>query len=185
VDNAVFLVLPDSSLRMANGKTTDGLIGEPVIAALGRIAFRPGRVAFDAQTDSTAAPAELELAGNDPLLRVWYRGQAFLCRLDTGSDRSVFYAPFYNRFQDTLGAARLRSERIGSATGMRSFRTQDIGTVEIAIGGRAVTFPHATVFAEPVAATANASLGCDLGRDAFRGLHYYAIDLQRMTLTLG
>ncbi|HEX4860730.1 MAG TPA: retropepsin-like aspartic protease [Rhizomicrobium sp.] len=185
VDNAVFLVLPDRSLKMANGETADGLIGQPVIAALGTVAFRAGHVVLGLQAGSDAATAELALAGNDPLLRVSYRGQEVLCRLDTGSDRSVFYAPFYQRFRDTLGAGRNRSERIGSATGMRSFHAQQIGAMQISIGGRAVTLGRATVLSEPIGATTNTALACDLGRDAFAGLAYYAIDLKRMTLTLG
>jgi hypothetical protein len=185
VDNAVFLVLPDRSLKMANGETADGLIGQPVIAALGTIAFRSGRVSLGAPAPSGAATAELALAGNDPVLHVSYRGQEVLCRLDTGSDRSVFYAPFYQRFRDTLGAGRDRSERIGSATGTRSFRAEQVGAMEISIAGRAVTLSRATVLSEPIAVTANAALACDLGRDAFAGLAYYTIDLKRMALTLG
>jgi hypothetical protein len=184
VSNAIFLVLPDSSLKMANGETADGLIGQPVIAALGAVTFRAGHVAFGAQPAPGAATAELALAGNDPLLHVSYRGQELLCRLDTGSDRSVFYAPFYKRFGDTLAGAR-SSQRIGSATGTRSFRAQQVGAMQISIAGRAVTLGRATVLAEPIGVTANAALACDLGRDAFAGVAVYTIDLKRMALTLG
>jgi hypothetical protein len=185
VSNAIFLVLPDRSLKMADGETADGLIGQPVIAALGAIAFHGGRVVLNAPAEPGTATAELALAGNDPLLRVSYRGHDLLCRLDTGSERSVFYAPFYRQFHDTLPVAHDRSERIGSATGTRSFRAQEVHGMEIAIAGRAVTLSRATVLADPVAVTANAALACDLGRDAFAGVPYYAIDLKRMTLTLG
>jgi hypothetical protein len=184
VDNAVFLVLPDRSLAMASGETADGLIGQPVIAALGAVAFRHGSVELGARTASGTATAELALAGNDPVLRVSYRGQDVLCRLDTGSARSVFYAPFYNRFRDTLAATRGRSERIGSATGTRSFRAREAGAMQIAIAGRPITLSNAAVLAEPITVTPNAALACDLGRDAFVGVSYYVIDLKRMTLGL-
>ncbi|HEX4296374.1 MAG TPA: retropepsin-like aspartic protease [Rhizomicrobium sp.] len=185
VANAVFLVLPDRALTMANGQTADGLIGLPVIAALGAIEYRGGRVAFNAAAIRGGASAELALAGSDPLLRVSYRGRDMLCRLDTGAERSIFYEPFYRQFRDTIAPARNRSVRIGGATGTRSFDTRDAGPVDIAIAGRAIRLGRATILTEPLRGTTNAALACQIGRDALARLPYYTIDLTQMRLTLG
>jgi hypothetical protein len=185
VANAVFLVLPDRALAMANGRTADGLIGLPVIQALGALEYRGGRVAFNAEAARGGASAELALGGSDPLLRVSYRGSDVLCRLDTGAERSIFYEPFYRRFRDTIAPARNRPVRIGGATGTRSFDTRDAGPLDISIGGHAIRLGRATMLTEPVRGTANAALACQLGRDALARLPYYTIDLARMRLTLG
>jgi hypothetical protein len=185
VANAVFLVLPDRALAMANGQTADGLIGLPVIAALGAIEYRGGRVVLNAGTAREGASAELALGGSDPLLRVSYRGSDVLCRLDTGAERSIFYEPFYRQFRDTIAPARDRSVRIGGATGTRSFDTRDAGPLDIAIAGRAIRLGRATMLTEPVRGSANAALACQIGRDALARLPYYTIDLARMRLTLG
>ena len=185
VANAVFLVLPDRALTMANGRPADGLIGLPVIAALGAIEYRPGRVVFNAAGARGGASAEIALAGSDPLLRVSYRGRDMLCRLDTGAERSIFYEPFYRRFRDTIAPTGNRSVRIGGATGTRSFDTRDAGPLDIAIAGRAIRLGRATVLTEPVKGSTNASLACQIGRDALARLPYYTIDLERMRLTLG
>lgn len=185
VANAVFLVLPDRALTMANGQTADGLIGLPVIAALGAIEYRGGRVAFNATTMRGGASAELALAGSDPLLRVSYRGRDMLCRLDTGAERSIFYEPFYREFRDTIAPARNRSVRIGGATGTRSFDTRDAGPLDIAIAGRAIRLGRATILTVPLRGTTNAALACQIGRDALTRLPYYTIDLTQMRLTLG
>ena len=185
VANAVFLVLPDRALTMANGRPADGLIGLPVIAALGAIEYRPGRVVFNAGGTRGGASAEIALAGSDPLLRVSYRGHDILCRLDTGAERSIFYEPFYRQFRDTIAPTGNRSVRIGGATGTRSFDTRDAGPLDIAIAGRAIRLGRATVLTEPVKGSTNASLACQIGRDALARLPYYTIDLERMRLTLG
>lgn len=185
VANAVFLVLPDHALTMANGRPADGLIGLPVIAALGAIEYRAGRVAFNAGGTRSGASAEIALAGSDPLLRVSYRGQDMLCRLDTGAERSIFYEPFYRRFRDTIAPTGNRPVRIGGATGTRSFDTRDAGPLDIAIAGRAIRLGRATVLTEPVKGSTNASLACQIGRDALARLPHYTIDLERMRLTLG
>ena len=185
VANAVFLVLPDRALGMGNGQTADGLIGMPVIAALGAIEYRGGRVAFNSAAARSGASAELAIGGSDPLLRVSYRGHDVLCRLDTGAERSIFYEPFYRRFRDTIAPARDRPVRIGGATGTRSFDTRDAGPLDIAIAGRAIRLGRATMLTEPVRGTANAALACQIGRDALARLPYYRIDLAQMRLTLG
>ena len=183
VANALFLVLPDQALTMANGRPADGLIGLPVIVALGRIEFRPGRALLDAAEEPAGATAELAMSANDPLTRVSYRGHDLICRLDTGAERSVFYEPFYRLLGDV--PSRRRSLRIGGATGMLAFDTRDVGPLDISIAGRKITLAHAAVLTAPISGASNAGLACGIGRDALRGLSYYAVDLKRMTLMLG
>jgi predicted aspartyl protease len=183
VANALFLVLPDGALAMADGRSADGLIGLPVIAALGRIEFRPGRVVIGSAGAPSDASAELALSANDPLLRVSFRGHELLCRLDTGAERSVFYEPFYRLLGDV--PTRRRSLRIGGAAGTHVFDAREMVAPDISIAGRRLALARAVVLTAPLTGTANAGLACGIGRDAFAGLSYYAIDLRRMRLTLG
>jgi hypothetical protein len=183
ITNALFLVLPDRALRLANGRSADGLIGLPVIAALGRIEFRPGQARIDAGAGRGGATDELALGSNDPLLRISYRQHELLCRLDTGAARSVFYEPFYRLIADM--PSRRYSTRIGGTTGTRAFDARDLGSLNISIAGRTIALRHATVLTVPIHGSANAGLACEIGRDAFLHLPYYAIDLKRLTLTLG
>lgn len=168
LSNVLFLVLPDRSLVLGDGRVMDGLLGVPVMVALGPVTFAPGRVRL-AQAKGAIVP--LAQGANDPLLEVSHRGKDLLCRLDTGAERTLFFAPF-------TGEGRLRSMQIGGAAGTRKFDASGAGTLAISIAGREMSLPRAAVLTIPNAPA------CALGRDALARFAFHAIDLKALTLTL-
>lgn len=186
VADVIFLVLPDAALKMSNGGAATGLIGFPVIAALGAVAYGPGRtVSFAAPASGDGAAAELALARNDPLLLVSYRHREFPCRLDTGSGRSVFYAPFLQAFGNDFAAARRRFMRVEDATGMHTRAAYGVSALDISLAGRMLRLADATVLKAPLRGVANPDLYCNIGRDILGRFSSYTVDFRRMTLTLG
>jgi hypothetical protein len=108
-----------------------------------------------------------------------------LCRLDSGSSRSVFYAPFYRRFGSALSSSDRRPLRIGGATGTHKFPAREIDSLTIKIAGRSFRLAHAMVITETVRGVPNSALACNIGRDLLRSAGGYRIDFVNMTLSFG
>jgi hypothetical protein len=177
--NVLFLVLPDRALVLADGHAIDGLIGRPVIAALGPVTFSRDRVRFGAP-EAKGAVAALAFGANDPLLRVTYRQQDLLCRLDTGAERSLFFGPFRRQ----IGGGRVERVRIGSATGTHDIEASDSRPLEISIAGRTITLARPAVLVSEVPGEASSKIACTIGRDMFSHIAGYTVDLRRLMLTL-
>ncbi|MEI9929521.1 MAG: retropepsin-like aspartic protease [Rhizomicrobium sp.] len=178
VQNAIFLVLPDSALPV------QGLIGFPVLAALGSVSYSGRDVTFG-ESGQGSSQEPLALSGNDLLLRVSYDGKNLLCRLDTGADRTIFYEPFYRRYGQQIAAARGPSVRIGSATGSHRLGTLPVSSFRIAIAGKSFVLGNAAMLTKPVSNAPNRGLFCNIGRDVLRNARDYRIDFAKMTLSFG
>ncbi len=177
VRNAIFLVLPDNAVPVA-------LLGYPVISALGSIEYSGGGIVLGSGA-RTSGITPLALSGNDLLIRAQYAGQDILCRLDSGSGRSVFYAPFYRRFGGGLSESSRKSLRVGGATGTYKFGTRQVSSLTITVAGRAFRLAPATVFMEPVQGVPNQALACNIGRDLLNSARDYRIDFANMTFGFG
>ncbi len=177
VRNAIFLILPDNAVPVA-------LLGYPVISALGSIEYSGGGIILGSGARTSGSTA-LALSGNDLLLRARYGGQDLLCRLDSGSGRSVFYAPFYRRFSSSLLDSSRKSLRVGGATGTYKFGTRQVPSLTITVAGRAFRLAPETVFTEPVRDVPNQALACNIGRDVLSTARDYRIDFANMTFGFG
>jgi predicted aspartyl protease len=177
IRNAIFLVLPDNAVPVA-------LLGYPVISALGSIVYSDGGIVFGSQARA-ASSTSLALSGNDLLLRARYAGQDILCRLDSGSARSVFYAPFYRRFGGRLSVSTQKSLRVGGATGTYKFGARQVSSLTIVVAGRPFRLSPATILTEPVRDVPNGALACNIGRDVLLSARDYRIDFANMTLSFG
>jgi predicted aspartyl protease len=177
IRNVIFLVLPDNAVPVA-------LLGYPALSALGSIEYSGGAIVLGSHAP-IARSTRLALSGSDLLLRAQYAGQDILCRLDSGSGRSVFYAPFYRRFGGSLAGSEHAPVRVGGATGTHKFGARRVLSLTITVAGHAFRLSPATVLTEPVQGVPNGALACNIGRDLLRSARDYRIDFANMTLSFG
>lgn len=134
--NVVFLVLPDRALTFPDGFRIPGLIGFPVIEAMGEIHFRrDGSLEIPARA-STRSLGNLVLEELRPLVQVDYDGERLVCLLDTGAGQTQFFAPYYLRH-------RTRFDALGTPDSLKTGGLAACGRC-LYIGCRTSVWPWAT-----------------------------------------
>jgi hypothetical protein len=184
VSNVIFLVLPDTALHLPDGRALPGVIGFPVISALGAIRrLRTGRFLLAKTMDDGSFRTGILLFGSDPLLQIEYRGQRLACRLDTGAIETVFYEPFMHAFPDAAADAHRVRDRIVGIGGVSASDNYRLTAVRIALAGRIVELRNVrapTRAADPD----DGGIFCNIGRDVLDQLGQYTINFADMTFSL-
>ncbi len=184
--NVVFLVFPDQLLTFADGTRLEGLIGFPVLAALGEVQFHANDLFEVPERAPSRKMSNLALDGLELLVSGTYQKEEVVCRLDTGSDRTFFYAPFYERFRGRVDAVgeprRIEAEGVGGTREIDAFLMPPL-TLNVARAGLRLGQP--LVYAEPLSKDSRERLDCNLGVDLFGQFRYYAINFEDMALVLG
>jgi hypothetical protein len=186
VRNAVFLVLPDSALSFPQiGYAIRGIVGHPVIAALGEITLtRDGHLRAPAHPSAAARGEQnLCLDGLDNLVRGRLGGQTLLFGLDTGAKSSSLFPPYYRRNQAAVDAGRAAEIQIGGAGGMRHLNVRFIGPVTYDVGGATATVPEIAVGLEPSQSRSDYADG-DIGQDVISQFAEMTLDYRAMQLRL-
>ncbi|MGD8319015.1 MAG: retropepsin-like aspartic protease, partial [Gemmatimonadota bacterium] len=99
LENVVFLVVPDQVLTFGESFRIEGIIGFPVIDALGEVQFHAGGVLRIPGDVPRRTPQNLALDYLTPLIEVGVLGHPAICDLDTGANRTSLHEPFYRRYR--------------------------------------------------------------------------------------
>ncbi|HEX2202047.1 MAG TPA: pepsin/retropepsin-like aspartic protease family protein [Longimicrobium sp.] len=185
VRNAVFLVLPDSALAFPQiDYRIHGIVGFPVIAALGEVTLtRAGELVVE-PASATAAEGEpnLCLNGLEPLVRVAVGADTLHFGLDTGAQSSTLFPPFHAlRRAELEPRGPERTTRLGGAGGSREVRAFDYGPVTLSVGGRAATVERLSVLPERTIERSRFVYG-DIGQDVIRQFEAMTLDFRRMRI---
>jgi hypothetical protein len=182
--NVVFLVMPDRALTFGDGFQIRGLIGFPVIGAMGEIHFRrDGSMEIPART-SAHGMHNLALEELRPLVQVNYDGEQLACLLDTGSGQTRFLAPYYERHRmsfNTSGAPD--SMKTGGAGGVRTLSVYRLQHVNLGLGDTTVVLHDVPVYTTFLHQPKHEQ-SCAIGLDVLRSFNEYVINFHSMTLTL-
>jgi predicted aspartyl protease len=185
VRNVVFLVLPDSSLSFPQiGYQIRGIVGHPVIAALGEVTLtRDGHLRAAARPTAATAGGEpnLCLDGLDNLVRGRIGQQTLLLGLDTGARSSTLFPPYYRRNQAAVDSGRAATIQIGGAAGMRQLSVRYIGPVALTVGGAMATVPQVAVGMEASQGRSDYADG-DIGQDVITQFAEMTLDYRAMQL---
>lgn len=182
--NVVFLVMPDRMLTFKDGFQIRGLIGFPVIEAMGEIHFRrDGSMEIPAHA-SARGMHNLALEELRPLIQVSYGGEELACLLDTGSGQTEFLAPYYVQHRTSFNArGEPDSVKTGGAGGVRTLPVYRLQRVNLEIGDTTVVLhdvPVYTTFLHPP----KDEQSCAIGLDVLHSLSEYVLNFHSMTLTL-
>lgn len=179
--NVVFLVLPDAALTFPGGVEIRGLVGFPVLEALGALRFFPDG-AVETAGGGEAGRGEFALEQLTPLVRVGFRGEDLVCRLDTGADRTAFYEPFHRRFRAFVEeSGRAYTARAGGAGGVREIPAVRLRRIDLEVAGRSVGLEAVDVYGRRLVEEEENYLACNLGRDLLDATGGYVLDFGTMS----
>jgi predicted aspartyl protease len=105
ISNVLFLVLPDSVLRVSSTRAVRGLVGLPVLSQLGPMRFERDHILVLNGQAPAASVSSIALIEGDPVVRARLGNEQIFCRVDTGSNRTAFYGKVRRRTArlDVLG----------------------------------------------------------------------------------
>ncbi len=183
LSDVVFLVLPDEALSFGPSLRIAGLIGFPVVAALGEVEFRrDGIVRIPAEVPVRPDP-NLALRNLTPLVSVTLMGEPAICELDTGAGETVILQPFFERFRERIErAGQPETVRTAGAGGARTIGAFALRDVPLVVGGVTVTRPQLRAYTQSVAVDPTQSSDCRLGQDVLRSFPGYTLNLRSMNL---
>jgi hypothetical protein len=183
--NVVFLVFPDELLTFDDGKRIPGLVGFPVVEAMQEVRFRRDGVIEIPHRPQTRRWRNLALDNLDPLVRVRYRKDDLVCRLDTGAGHTTFYQPFYERYRERIESfGKHTTVKVGGVGGLQempAFRLRKIGLTLAGAGG---TLRDVDVYTRPIRPPHENYLYCNVGQDIFQSFRAHVINFRDMALVL-
>lgn len=184
--NVVFLVLEDALLTFPDGSRIPGLIGFPVIEAMGEVQMSAAGELFVPATIAARAEQNLALHELTPLTRIRWGEAALLCRLDTGAGTTQLYEPFYRRLRERIDAAAPATmRRWGGAGGIRELPVRVLRDVALALGDTAVVLDSVAVLPQPIVhSEAENYLDCNIGRDILNSFSRYILNFRDMAFLL-
>jgi hypothetical protein len=185
VRHVVFLVFEDRLLTFP-GMTIRGIIGFPVIEAMGEVRLRPSGEIIVPGRSTVPRLANLALDGHTPLTTIEWRGDTLVCRLDTGANTTDIYEPFYRRYRgwvDSVG--RADSTTSGGIGGLRTLPVRALTDLVIGVGGTTHRLAEVPVITRSIVAReADNFFYCNLGHDVFDAFTEYVIDFREMSFVL-
>jgi len=183
--NVVFLVFPDELLTFPGGHRIPGLVGFPVVEAMGEIRFRRDDVMEIPLRPPVRKLGNLALDDLDPLVQVRYGGDDLVCRLDTGAKKTVFYEPFFQRYRKSLESiGREITVTTGGVGGFQELPALRLPRVALTIASGGTNLQNVDVYTRPIRAPEENYLFCNVGLDVLHEFSAYVINFRDMALVL-
>lgn len=178
VHHAVFLVLDDAMLTFPEQNyRIYGIVGFPIIEAMGEVHIgRHGTFGVPPTPSGGDQPANLALSGLTPLVAV--DGLPFL--FDTGADRTLLYAPYYERhkirIEKRYPADTISFAGAGGARKFIGFRVPFSGK----IGHRTFALDSVQLVKEPLDKPVHRSAYGTIGQDVIRQFDTMILNFKQM-----
>lgn len=183
--NVVFLVFPDELLTFEGGFTIPGIIGFPLIEAMGEVRFRKGGMLEIPAAPSASTLQNLALDQLEPLVEVRYRGDSLVCRLDTGANKTVFYEPFFQKYRARIELLdNLKNVTTAGVGGARTIPAYRLPEAKLTLGETAVTLNGVDVYTQAITDEEENDLFCNIGLDLLGQFDEYVINFRMMSLLL-
>jgi hypothetical protein len=186
--NVVLLVLDDASLAISDGNGHSyhiaGIIGFPVLRALGRITFHRDGI-FDAIAGGDASDGSpLELRLLNPVVEATVENQPLPFTLDTGAEGTTLSPRFYGRFKTEEPTWKKGETKSSNAGGITTSQSYLVPSVVLGVGGRAITLHMLPVLPSLQHADIDALFG-NVGEDLLQSVQSFTIDFVNMRFVMG
>ncbi len=182
LENVVFLVVPDEMLTFGPDFRIPGIIGFPVIDALGEVQYVGSDVLRVPGEVPAREPHNLALDYLTPLIEIEAAQRPAICDFDTGANRTSLHLPFYERYRPWAEAeGHADTIRTAGAGGERRIPAFVIPDLRVALGDTAVTLHSVAVYTESVTSGGEQPRDCRLGLDALAGFAGYLLNFRSMT----
>jgi hypothetical protein len=136
------LVLDDASLTISDGNGHSyhiaGIIGFPVLRALGRITFHHDGT-FDATGGRASDGSPLQLRLLNPVIAATVENQALPFTLDTGAEGTTLSVRFYDRFKAEEPTWQKVKTKSSNAGGIKTSQSYLVPSLVLGVGGRTIT----------------------------------------------
>ncbi len=146
--NVAFLVFPDDQQPFTNlPENSRGLIGMPVLLALGKLSFGQDR-RFEISPKKASvriAGANLCFDGKNPVAQIKYENRELGFTLDTGASNTDLYPPFAAAFPGLLRTGEKKSYKMQGVGSTEELDSVVLPSVEFTIDGFAVALRPATL----------------------------------------
>jgi predicted aspartyl protease len=161
IRNAVFLVFPDKALQIPQiNYQINGIIGFPVIEALGEMQFEKNKYLLIPQEPSRSDLRNMALDFLTPVIEI--EGLAYT--FDTGADNTMLYQPWYKRFANRIDGRypleTLSFAGAGGAISRKGYRVNFTASV----AGKQIVLDSLQLFPEPLKAKEDDYYG-NIGQD--------------------
>ena len=152
VENAVFLVLPDSLLSFANGAyVIRGIVGFPVMNALQELVFENDQYLTIHKEPESSDLKNFALDNLNPVILVQYENDTLPFHFDTGADHTVFFSAFFNKYKDAITKYGKKSRiTIGGAGGNIEADAYILDSVMIAAGRQRLLLSSVEILTEQI-----------------------------------
>jgi Aspartyl protease len=187
--NVVLLVLDDTNLTISNGNGRSyriaGIIGFPVLRALGRITFHHDGT-LDATVDggSASAGSPLELRLLNPVTEAAVEGELLPFTLDTGASGTNLSVRFFDRFQAEAPTWKKVQTKNFNAGGETTSQSYLVPSIALGVGGRTVILHKLAVTPAAQHADIDTLFG-NLGEDLFQSVQSFTFDFPNMRFVMG
>ena len=187
----VFIVLDDVALSpLGPGHRIDAIIGFPVLAAMGRVAFREEAAAGQAPrrsltiSPSRSAPSldNLRFAGFDAYVRADDGFESLPFFIDSGADKSNFEKRYAREFAERLKGLELRTIKVGGAGGSEERQVAIVPNLTLGIGASHVTLSNVQIH---LSGSGSDTAYGTIGADALWAKGGYTVDFTALELSLG
>jgi hypothetical protein len=184
--HVIFLIFPDSALTFPGGFRVPGLIGFPVIEAMGEIRFGTDGLFEIPAVSSSHRVCNLALEQLNLLVLVEHRSDTLIAMLDSGANRTLFYEPFFRRYRASIEImGQPDTVTAGGAGGLRKIPAYLLPNVGILLGDTIVSLDRAHVLTEAIRSPDGNYLFCNIGQDVLYSLGGYSINFRSMSFLLG
>lgn len=183
--DVVFLVMDDEMLTFPGGVRIPGIVGFPVLEALGELRLT-GRSVLEVPAEAPRREAaNLALDGLTPVTAVSWEGEPLVCELDSGANTTRFFHPFFRRFGERVAReAQPDSARYAGAGGAQAYRGYRLRAT-LAAGDTVVALDGAFVHAQPSADPDEDGYPvCRLGQDVLAAHGAYVLNFRDMAFLL-
>jgi hypothetical protein len=183
--NVVFLVFPDQTLTFPEANfRIPGIIGFPVIEAIGEIQFQKDGTVLIPGKVPTRHQRNLALQQLDPRIIVQYGSDSLICRLDTGAEATDFFEPFYQRYRSSIEAlGKLQISKPTGAGGSQEVSAYVLPRMSLRVAGAEVDLEDVTIYTETIGKDRE-HLFCNLGLDVLDQFGGYTINFRDMALVI-
>ena len=166
VQNAVFLIFPDSALSFAGGAyKINGIIGLPIIKDFNEVIISKNEMTIPLKKSIGKVKHNMILDLQNPVIYIDFKGESLPCTFDCGAQTSLFSDNFYNRFkQDLKMGGRYDSTRIGGAGGNRTLQLLEVPVLDLSINNLPIRLLKAQLSLEPLPAEKKCYYG-NIGQD--------------------
>ena len=183
------LVMDDKALDIGLGKNGHyrirGILGYPVLAALGSFTVSGNEMTVSPQAQPSTRPARLYVEELTPVVEAEANGKEFVLQFDTGESNAELSAKYVRAFPRQFTALKGVNAGIAGAGGVRPLTAYSLPELVLHLGAATATFSNITAVSQDRGVYPQDEFFGNLGQGLLNQFLSYTIDFTRMQLTLG